>query len=603
MGMDTDALRWFQQVADGSTVTEVSELETVTQSGVSRALARLEEQVGVALLYRSGRTLRMTHAGAVFKRHVDALLHSLDDGLAALSELLDPDTGTVVLAFQHSHGTWLVPDLVRGFRAEHPGVRFELHQVRDEIGSPVLYGGRADLEISSRPRHDPQVLSRVIALEPLRLITSRDHPLAGRPSISLAEVAEEPFVSLRPRSALRKLTDELCGRAGFSPDIVFEGDDLTTVRGFVAAGLGVAVVPAPRAASAERTVSYLAIEDPAAVREISLIWSSDRRLLPAAEQFRQYIIRRGRSGALSGASAASGASDGPSLGLFAQRWAIAGRWCGGASRPAQLLAAPHRVALLGERGRALARVSGAEDPGGDRRLPTPSLGDRPVLTPARDRLGRGHRQRAVSRDREGQVERRRQRLAFGHDAIDQADLGCPVGVDRISGQEQLESQRQRQAPRQQQRAPGRGHQRPLDLRHPEASRPRRDDQVAGQHELEASRECPALDGREQRLPRRGFGDAAETATFEVGGFTVEESLEIHPGRERATGASENRGPQLVVRVQLIGRVSKALGDGPVERVPRVRAIDRDHQHRVATLGDNLLCCHASSPLPHVSGTF
>jgi Transcriptional regulator len=76
MDMDTEALRWLQQVADGTTVTEVSELESVTQSGVSRALARLEAQVGTPLLRRSGRTLRMTHAGAVFKPHLDALLHT-----------------------------------------------------------------------------------------------------------------------------------------------------------------------------------------------------------------------------------------------------------------------------------------------------------------------------------------------------------------------------------------------------------------------------------------------------------------------------------------------------------------------------------------------
>src|SRR6266496_4560253 len=84
--MDTDALRLLQQVADGTTVTEVSELESVTQSGVSRALARLEAQIGTPLLRRSGRTLRMTHAGAVFKPHLDALLHHLDNGITARSE-------------------------------------------------------------------------------------------------------------------------------------------------------------------------------------------------------------------------------------------------------------------------------------------------------------------------------------------------------------------------------------------------------------------------------------------------------------------------------------------------------------------------------------
>ena len=85
--METDALRWLQQVADGTTLTEVSELESVTQSGVSRALARLEAQIGTPLLRRSGRTLRMTHAGAVFKPHLDALLHNLDDGIAAVSQI------------------------------------------------------------------------------------------------------------------------------------------------------------------------------------------------------------------------------------------------------------------------------------------------------------------------------------------------------------------------------------------------------------------------------------------------------------------------------------------------------------------------------------
>src|ERR1017187_5085471 len=153
MDVDTDALRWFQQVADGTTVTEVSELEAVTQSGVSRALARLETQVGTPLLQRSGRTLRMTHAGAVFKRHVDAMLHQLDDGIAAVTELIEPDT--VAIAFQHSLGTWLVPDLVRSFRAEHPGVHFQLTQVRDELQSTALDGGRADLEIGTRRRRDP----------------------------------------------------------------------------------------------------------------------------------------------------------------------------------------------------------------------------------------------------------------------------------------------------------------------------------------------------------------------------------------------------------------------------------------------------------------
>src|SRR6185295_11704839 len=105
--MDIQSLRWFQLVADGATVTEVAELHMVSQPGVSRALARLEREVGSPLLLRSGRLLRTTHAGAVFKRHVDATVHAFDDGLAAVDELIDPETGSVSIVFQLSLGTWL----------------------------------------------------------------------------------------------------------------------------------------------------------------------------------------------------------------------------------------------------------------------------------------------------------------------------------------------------------------------------------------------------------------------------------------------------------------------------------------------------------------
>jgi LysR family transcriptional activator of glutamate synthase operon len=299
MGMDTDALRWFQQVADGATVTEVSELTAVTQPGVSRALARLEAEVGTPLLRRSGRILRMTHAGVVFKRHVDALLHQLDDGIAAVGELIDPGTGTVTLAFQQSLGTWLIPDFVRSFRTAHPGVRFALTQVRDELHAPALDDGQADLEIGTLRRRHPSLHTRPLALEPLRLALPRDHRLAGQRQVHLADVAGEPFVGLRPTFALRKLTDDLCEQAGFRPTVIFEGDDLSAVRGFVAAGLGAAILPAPRAGapeSADGPVLYSEIPDPGAVREICLTWSAERRLLPAAELFRQHMIDQAAAG-------------------------------------------------------------------------------------------------------------------------------------------------------------------------------------------------------------------------------------------------------------------------------------------------------------------
>ena len=299
--METEALRWFQAIADGTTMTELSETEFITQSGVSRALARLENEVGAQLLGKTGRNLRMTSAGAAFKHHVDALLHQLDDGLAAVNQLVDPETGTVTLASQLSLGLWLIPNLLGSFRSLHPDVGFDLKQVRDELTTSVLQDSRLDLEITTVRPTDRAVRWHTLLTEPLWLAVPGDHRLSRRSQVQLSDVAGEPFVMLRAPSLLRRQTEELCRQAGFAPVISFQGEDIPTLRGFVGAGLGVAVVPAlhdgfPDAAAGR--VAHVGLGDPGAVREIGLGWSADRRILPSAELFRQHILDRSAGGDL-----------------------------------------------------------------------------------------------------------------------------------------------------------------------------------------------------------------------------------------------------------------------------------------------------------------
>jgi DNA-binding transcriptional LysR family regulator len=291
--METEVLRWFQQVADGVTVTEVADLAMVSQPAVSRALGRLEEEVGTPVLQRTGRVLRLTHAGAAFKRHVDAMVHSLDDGLAEVQELLDPDAGSVALAFQLSLGTWLVPSVVRRFRDAHPHVSFHLHQSQDRLGSSLVAGGRVDLELTSRRPHNPTVRWQPLFSEQLFLAVPPGHRLADRDSTGLTQAQEEDFVMLGPGWQLRQLSDTLCEAAGFVPHVVFEGDDLPSIAGFVAAGLGVAILPAMRAdprAPRAGEPRLVALTDDGASRDIGLAWSHERRLLPAAELFRTFVL-------------------------------------------------------------------------------------------------------------------------------------------------------------------------------------------------------------------------------------------------------------------------------------------------------------------------
>ncbi len=300
--MDTEALRWFQMVADGATVTEVAELEMRSQPGVSRALTRLEEEVGAELFQRSGRLLTLTPAGAVFHRHVGAALHRLDDGLAAVQQLVSPETGTVSVAFQASLGTWLIPDLIGSFREEYPEVRFELRSKPDEHVSSVGARSAVDLELSTLRVSEDDIMWRPLVREPIRLLLPHGHPLATQRRASIADVAADPFVALRRSSLLRTLFDDLCARAGIEADVALVADDLPTLRGYVASGLGVAIVPARWDAGATEPssprVQYLELSDSGAGRNVGLSWYGHRRFLPAAELFREHVLHRAERGEL-----------------------------------------------------------------------------------------------------------------------------------------------------------------------------------------------------------------------------------------------------------------------------------------------------------------
>lgn len=295
IAMDTEVLRWFQLVADGTTLTEVSDIHGVSQPAVSRALDRLASEVGTPLLHKHGRLLRLTRAGASFKRHVDALISDLDDGLAEVEEILDPDGGTVALGFQLSFGSWLVPRLVASFHATHPRVRFSLAQVLDADPYAGVRSGDLDLEITALRPGEPDVSWRQLLIEPLALAVPLGHRLdrEGRVKVDLAEASDEDFVMLRPGWSLRQHSEDLCRTAGFEPRVTYEVDDVASMRGLVGAGLAVAVFPSmgrPPAASYAGVVRLVGLRDEGAFREVGLVWSRGRRLLPAAEAFRTHTL-------------------------------------------------------------------------------------------------------------------------------------------------------------------------------------------------------------------------------------------------------------------------------------------------------------------------
>ncbi|HWU23294.1 MAG TPA: LysR family transcriptional regulator [Nocardioides sp.] len=291
--MEIETIRSFLAVAEGLTVTEAADRAHRTQPAMSRALARFEREAGAALFQRVGRGLVLTPAGHEMAIHARRMLDAYDLGLGAVRDMASADGGFVPLAFLHTLGTWLVPELVRTFRAERPHVRFDLRQHGDAGLVEDLLSGAIDLAITGdRPLH-PQIESEVLLDEPLRLVVPPNHRLARRRSVRLREVAEETFIVLKPGFSLRAVTQDLCREAGFEPRFGFEGEEVETLRGLVYAGLGVALLPDPHSVGAP-AAPHLRISGVRAVREIGLAWIRDRRLPPASDHFRTHALRNAR---------------------------------------------------------------------------------------------------------------------------------------------------------------------------------------------------------------------------------------------------------------------------------------------------------------------
>lgn len=283
-------LAQFAAVARHEHVTRAAQELGMPQSTLSRAIVRLEADLGVALLTRHGRTVSLTPAGRRFLRSVESALDGVERAAEAVRADAHPATGRVAFGFLHTLGPETVPGLLREFRAARPGVRFQLVQNHGEAMVDMLRAGELDLCLTSPLPDAPDLVVRPLDEQRLNFVVPEGHHLAGRPHIRLAEAAGEWFVTLETGFGLRRITDALCAEAGFAPRIAFEGEEAETLRGLVAAGLGVALLPPPT--FPRRGVVEIPVSAPRAAREIAAVWSAGQPDTPPVAAFKAFLLSR-----------------------------------------------------------------------------------------------------------------------------------------------------------------------------------------------------------------------------------------------------------------------------------------------------------------------
>lgn len=241
-------LHVLRVVAERGTVTGAAEALRYSPSAVSHQLRSLARDLGVTLLERDGRGVRLTSTAHLLLEHADGLFQQWEQVRSDLAAA-EPDRPSLLrLCGFSTAAAALLPHVAAQLQQEHPGYAVRIIEADPEECFELLLADVADLAVvaatpSLPPRSDPRFDQASLTDDPLDLLVSADHPLARRSSVHLREAADEPWIMDRPDRPLHGLVLAACNAAGFTPTIAHEVHEWDAGAALVEVGLGVCLVP------------------------------------------------------------------------------------------------------------------------------------------------------------------------------------------------------------------------------------------------------------------------------------------------------------------------------------------------------------------------
>src|SRR3954470_4240205 len=246
--LDVKRMRVLREVAARGSFSGAAEALSYTQSAVSQQIAALEREAGAVLVERNARGVRLTDAGAALVGHADAIIARLDAAERELEAIAGLRGGPLRLVASPSAGASLMPLAVAEFRRRHPAVELSLEPAEPAEAMDALRGGECDvalnLEASFEPFHSDAIAKTPLLDDPMFLVLPGDHPLAHKANLRLEDLADEAFI----QGAIGACPDtsillRAANAAGFEPRIAFQSNDYTAIQGFIAAGVGMGLIP------------------------------------------------------------------------------------------------------------------------------------------------------------------------------------------------------------------------------------------------------------------------------------------------------------------------------------------------------------------------
>ena len=279
---DLRLLTVLREVALRGSFSAAAESLSYTQPAVSQQIARLEKQVGVKLIEREPRGIRLTPAGEVLVRHTERILAQLAEADEELLDVAAQARGRLRIgSFATAAGT-IVPRAVASFRRLRPAVEVDIALLDPEESIPALRRGDIEIAITEEGGFDGEVDTSGLEIEHLLddhmwVSLPADHPLATRRAIELADLRDEDwmFACLSGTCADSNVVLRACQDAGFQPRIAYQSDDYFAIQGLVASGMGVALIPGLGLASTRDDVAVRPVKGRPPYRRVAAITAGE----------------------------------------------------------------------------------------------------------------------------------------------------------------------------------------------------------------------------------------------------------------------------------------------------------------------------------------
>jgi DNA-binding transcriptional LysR family regulator len=291
--MELRHLRYFVAVAEERHFGRAAARLHMAQPPLSQQIRRLESELGTLLLHRTTRSVELSPAGAVLLPRAREILALVDAAAEDARRAARGEYGRLAIGFTGSATYAMLPAVAGALRAALPGVLLDL---RGEMLTPAqvagLLDGTLDLGLLRPPVREPELDVEVLRSERLVAVLPQSHPLADAATVPLEKLADMPFVTYPSnfRSVLHDAVEDACARHGFRPRVALEAGETATLVSFVAAGIGVSLVPeSVRHMTVEGAV-YRPLEREAATVELAVAWRRDDHT-PLLEQALA-VIRR-----------------------------------------------------------------------------------------------------------------------------------------------------------------------------------------------------------------------------------------------------------------------------------------------------------------------